>query len=138
MADDLGRTIHTRIGLTVATMEDTKVEPHVEFTPGATIERTTCNQSRWVGAPRCRWTYPDRLLEGEQFYQLKVLVGNEASADVFIDIPTQTMDMSTYQPLVTAYQAVMHWPAEGVTRVSHNRWQIPDDGIEFTELKPVT
>lgn len=137
MPDSLGRKVVTRIGLTKETMTDTLMEPIVEFTPGADVERTVASTDRYVGSARCRWTFPDRLLKGEEFHQLKNLVKDDASVTVYIDIPTQTIDTSTYRPIVTAYQCVMHWPLEDVRMVSHYRWQFPDEGILFTRLIPV-
>lgn len=125
----------SKIGKDINSVTDVLIEPHIEFFPGASVEENACNKTQYVGKPRCRWTYPDRLLEGEEFYQLKSLVGNEASANVVIDIPTQTLALESYEPLTASYNAVMHWPGEGVTMVSNHRWTIPD-GILFTNLVP--
>lgn len=137
MATDLGIATVVKIGATVGSVEDVKIEPHVEFLPGIAQERTITRQDRYVGGQRCRWTYPDQLLSGEQFYQLKSLVGEDASATVYIDIPTQTINTTTYVPQVATYQAIMHWPEEDVFMVSDSRWQLPGDGILFTQLTPV-
>lgn len=137
MADDLGRTVRVKIGTTVNTVEDVKIEPHVEFIAGREIRRSLSGQDRYIGGSRCRWTYPDRLLTGEQFWQLKNLVGDDPSVSVIVDLPTQTLDTTTYQPTVVAYSAIMHWPEEGIIQVNQNRWTIPDEGILFTNLVPV-
>lgn len=137
MATDLGFSTVVKIGATASTIEDVKVEPIVEYLPGSSRDKTVTGQEKWVGGLRCRWTYPDRLLSGEQFYQLKSLVGNSASASVVIDIPTQTINLTTYLPVVATYNAIMHWPEEGVTQISMNRWAISDDGILFTQLTNV-
>ncbi len=134
MATDLGFTTDIKIGSSLDTVEDVKIKPHVEYIPGVDTQQSVDASDRYVGSPRCRWTYPDRELTGEQYYQLKNLVGQNASATVYIDIPTQTLDTTTYQPVITTYQAIMNWPEEGVTRIMYNRWQIPDDGIIFTQL----
>lgn len=125
-----------KIGSNANNVTGVLIEPHVEFMVGAAMDRTVTSQDRFVGNPRCRWTYPDRLLSGEEFWQLKDLVGNEASANVVIDIPTQTINTTTYQPEIVTYNAIMHWPEENVRVVSHNRWQLPD-GILFTNLEPL-
>lgn len=136
MPDDLGRPTAIRIGATSGTRADVKIVPHIEFLPGQ-IDVTLCGAQRHVGFPRCRWTYPDRELTGEQFYQLKSLVGENASATVYIDVPTQTLDISTYTPVVASYEAIMNWPEEGVIQGLYERWLIPDDGIVFTNLRPI-
>jgi hypothetical protein len=136
MPTQLGFATNVKIGANVNSVEDVKIEPHVEFLPGL-VERGTCREDTLVSSARCRWTYPDRLLSGEQFYQLQSLVGEDASASVVIDIPTQTLDLSTYTPEITTYNAIMHWPAEGVTRVAFNLWQFPDEGILFTRLASI-
>jgi hypothetical protein len=127
--------VSVRIGTTIANMEAVLIEPHVEFMPGTRTTRTLSKQDRWVGAPRCRWTYPDLQLEGEQYYQLKKQLSGGAAGTVYIDIPTQTLNTTTYRPIITAYKAIMHWPLEDVTREQHNRWTLPDDGILFTHLE---
>lgn len=137
MATDLGFATNIKIGASLATIEDVKIEPHVEFFRGEAKEKSVSSQDRNIGSPRCRWTYPDRELTGEQFYQLKNLVGQNASVTVYIDVRTQALDITTYQPIVASYQALMHWPEEGVTRIKYNRWQIPDEGILFTQLVAV-
>ncbi len=139
MATDLGFATNVKIGANADSIEDVKIEPHVEYLPSSEVgkEKLGCGNSQWFGAPRCRWTYPDRLLTGEQFYQLKNLVGDAPSAPVVIDIPTQDLSITTYTPIITTYQATMHWPLEGVTIIHTNRWQIPDDGIMFTNLEPL-
>jgi hypothetical protein len=133
MGTDLGFTTSVKIGADVNSVQDVKIEPHVEFLPGL-VERSTCREDTLVSSARCRWTYPDRLLTGEQFHQLQSLVGEDASTSVVMDIPTQTLDLSTYTPQITTYSAVMHWPEEGVTRIAFNQWQFPDEGILFTKL----
>jgi len=134
MPDDLGYPTTSKIGATIGTVVDTKIEPHVEFIPGERVEKKGCTGGTYFGGPRCRWTYPDQLLNGEQFYQLQSLVGENASADVVIDTPTQTMNLATYNPQIITYSATMHWPAEDVIMVSDSRWTLPDDGILFTNL----
>lgn len=136
MPTSLGRSTNVKIGTTVNNVEDVLWEPHVEYMPGAKIEQNICGQDNYTGSARCRWTYPNHALTGEEFYQLQNIVGNNASASVIIDIPTQALDISTYQPLVATYQAIMHWPREGVRQTTHNRWTI-EDGILFTELEPL-
>jgi hypothetical protein len=132
MPTDNGWPTNIRIGASIATMADVKIEPHVEFIPAESIEEQMCGGDDWRGQPRCRWTYPDRLLTGEQFYQLKSLVGDNASASVYIDIPTWDVNPATYTPVVAAYSAVMHWPEEGVKIVRLNQWELPE--IMFTGL----
>jgi hypothetical protein len=60
------------------------------------------------------------------------LVGDNASASVYIDIPTWDVNPATYTPVVAAYSAVMHWPEEGVKIVRLNQWELPE--IMFTGL----
>lgn len=133
---DLGFETEIFIGATAGSLEAVKIEPHVEFSISGEVERVVCGKSKATGYPRCRWTYPDRLLSGEQYYQLQSLVGNEASANVYIVTPTNEISITTYEPIHTTYQAIMNWPAEGVRRVHHNLWEI-EDGILFTNLEPV-
>ena len=136
MATDLGFTTDVRIGASIATMEDVKVEPHVEFLDaGGGVEKVVCGEVKAVGYPRCRWTYPDRRLTGEQYYQLRSLVENDMSADVYIDIPTNQINVLTYEPVVATYSGVLNWPEEGVRRTIYNQWEI-EDGILFTNLVP--
>jgi hypothetical protein len=137
MPTDLGYTTDVKIGPDVNSVQDVKIEPHVEFLPGISRERTVTSQEKYVGGLRCRWTYPNRQLTGEQYYQLKSLVGEQMSGPVVIDIPTQTMNTATYTPVVATYNAIMHWPEKGVTRVSFNQWQFPNDGILFTQLTSI-
>lgn len=139
MTTDLGFATNVKIGADSGSVADVKIEPHVEFMPGSEKgkEKAGCGKSLWFGEPRCRWTYPDRLLTGEQFYQLQNLVGGAPSASVVIDIPTQDLDILSYAPVITTYQATMHWPEEGVTLAHTNRWIIPSDGILFTNLEPL-
>lgn len=136
MATDLGFETHVRIGSSVATMTDVKVEPHVEFMLSEEFDKVVCGKTKATGYPRCRWTYPTMLLDGEQYYQLQALVANEASATVYLDIPTNEIDVTTYEPVIGTYQAIMNWPPEGVHRVRYNQWEFPDDGILFTNLEP--
>ncbi len=124
----------TKIGPSADAVVDALADPHVEFIPGPSPEQGGCGQDSYTGLPRCRWTYPNRLLTGEEFYQLKSLVGDNPSADVIIDIPTQTINLSTYTPVVSTYSAIMHWPEEDVRVVRYNKWEMPDDGILFTQL----
>lgn len=126
-----------KIGPDVNNVADVLIEPVIEFFEAAEVEENVCNKSQYTGSARCRWTYPDRLLEGEQFYQLKSLVGNEASANVVMDIPGQEVSIETYEPVISTYNAVMHWPEEGVVMVSNYRWKLPDDGILFTNLEAI-
>ena len=125
-----------KIGPDKNSVTDVLIEPHVEFMQGATGDRTVTSQDRFVGSPRCRWTYPDRILEGEQFYQLKSLVGSGASASVVIDIPTQEINTTSYRPEIVTYNAIMHWPEREIRLDGNHRWQIPN-GILFTNLTPL-
>ncbi len=127
----------TKIGPSADAVIDAKADPHVEFMQSTGVERTVSGQDRYTGSLRCRWTYPNRLLTGEEFYQLKNLVGENASATVYMDIPTQTLNTTTYEPAIVTYKAVMHWPEEDVRIVRYNKWQIPDDGILFSQLEPI-
>jgi len=137
MATDLGFATDIRIGSSVGSMEDVRIEPHVEFMQGGEeTEKIVCGKVKSVGYPRCRWTYPNMRLTGEQFQQLHSLVGSEMSASVTLDIPVQTIDVTTYQPTIATYNAIMVWPKEGVTREMYNEWVLPDDGILFTNLEP--
>lgn len=135
MATDLGFNTDIKIGLTYETMAEVKIEPIVEFIPGSEQERNPCGGDSYQTSPRCRWTYPDRELTGEQFYQLKSLVGNSPSANVYFTTPTQTINPATYQPIVVAYSGVLHWPDEGVMMGRYYRWVMPDDGLLFTNLQ---
>jgi len=135
MPTDLGWETNIQIGLTQATMEDVKVDPIVEFFPGTNPERNVCGGATWQGSPQCRWTYPDRLLTGEQFYQLQQLVGDAPTVAVYMTVPTQRVDPATYQPSVVSYYGIMHWPEEGVMVENFYRWKLPDDGILFTNLQ---
>ena len=135
MASGLADNTTIRIGLQGTTPAKVLIEPHIEFLPGHNPERTLSGGSRWQGSPRCRWTYPDRLLTGEQFHQLQNLVGDNPTVAVVMDVPTQRMDPATYQPAVVTYNAIMHWPQEEVMMESAYRWRLPDDGILFTDLR---
>lgn len=134
MPTDLGYRTVVRIGSTVGTMEDVKIEPIIEYQPGET-ERTVSGHTTAVGSPRLIWSYPDRRLTGPQFYQLKNLVGDKMSATVYVDVPVNNLSTSTYGPLVATYQGILQWPSEGVKRIMYNEWELPD--IIITNLVAV-
>ena len=134
MTTDLGRPTSTRIGLTYDTMEDVKVEPFVEFMAGTNPERAVCGGSRWQGSPKCRWTFPNIELEPEQMYQYTSLWGDNPSVAVYIATSTQRIDPTTYQPAYTNYSAIMHRPESDLQMTRYYRWEIPDEGILFTNL----
>lgn len=125
MPTDLGYKTVVRIGSSIATMADVKIEPHVEFQPGET-ERTVSGHTKAVGSPRLVWSYPDRRLTGAQYHQLKNLVGDSMSAVVYVDVPVNNLSVTTYAPVVATYQGILQWPAEGVKRVMYNEWTLPD------------
>jgi predicted carbohydrate-binding protein with CBM5 and CBM33 domain len=134
MADDLGLPTVTQIGTTVGNLADTKVAPVANYLPATATRGTVCGAQVAADGPRIIWKYPDRKLTGEQYYQLKNLVGENLSADVVIKTPTQQVSTSTYEPVIATYNATMLWPAQGVDLVYKNMWTIPDDGIIFINL----
>lgn len=132
MSDDLRRSVRTAIGASYDGMADTKIEPIVEWFDYEAVVPGACGGDAGIGTARCRWTYPDRRLTGEQYYQLRSLVGGDKlSATVFIKTPTLDVSPVTYLPLVATYEAVMDWPQEGVKLGLYNEWIIPDDGLMF-------
>lgn len=138
MADDLGFPTVTRIGLTVGGLADTKIAPVTAFLQASETRATVCGAQVAAAGPRAIWRYPDRKLTGQQYYQLKSLVGQNMSAEVVIVTPTQEVSTTTYEPVLATYNAVMNWPAEGVELEYKNMWTIPDDGIVFTQLTPAS
>jgi hypothetical protein len=114
-------------------METVKVEPHVEYAL-TNKEDVVCGESVPVGFDRVIWTYPNKELSAEQYYQLYKQTDGAASGSVYIRVPTREVSLvgSTYQVTYATYAAVMHWPEEGLTRGKYDRWEIPE--IEFTNL----
>jgi len=138
MATNLGRPTSTQIGLTYDAMADVKVEPFVEFMTGSNPERTVCGGSRWQGSPKCRWTFPGRLLTGEEMYQYTSLWGDNPSVAVYITTSTQRIDPTTYQPAYTTYSAILHKPEEDLMMRRYYQWEVPDEGLLFTNLTGIT
>lgn len=138
MPDDLGFPVVTRIGTNLGNLEDTKVAPVVQFTPAPQTRRTVCGAQVAAAPQAVAWTYPGRKLKGDQFHQLKKFVGDNMSAPVVIETPTENVSTTTYLPIIATYNAVMNWPSEGVELVPINQWELPDDGIVFTQLTPAT
>lgn len=134
MPDDLGYNWGLKIGTTPFNMEFFKVTPHVEFRPGTERKRDACGGSVWTGPAKIVMTWPERELEGEQFYQLKNMVGDNPSVRVYFDMPTQTLDVTTYQPTVVAYTGILQWPDEGVMMSKYYRWTMPE--VEITNITP--
>lgn len=87
---------------------------------------------RGMGALRCRLSWDKVELTGQEYYQLRQLVGRNPSAQVYIRLPLDVVDTTSYEPLWYTYQAQFHWPVEGVMQGNYNRWQMPD--IELTNL----
>lgn len=137
MADDLGFAVRTKIGTAVANLEDTKVQPTVQFIQAAETRRVLCGESVPAEPPSVRWMYPDMRLTGAQFHQLKKFVGSNMSADVVIQTPVEEIDPTTYEPIISTYNAIMHWPV-GVESAPILQWTFPEDGILFTNLTPAT
>jgi len=135
MPDDLGYDWGLKIGTTKFNMLPFRVTPHVEFRPGTERKRDACGGSVWTGPAKCVLTWPEMELEGEQFYQLQSIVGNNPSARVYMDIPTQTLNTTTYQPIVSAYTGILQWPDEGVMMTHFYRWEMPE--VEVTNLSPI-
>lgn len=132
MTDDLGFPTRSKIGTTQFNMQDLKVEPVVTFMHNT--ERTVGGGSKRTSL-ECLWEFPDRMLEGDQYYQLKNIMGDSASTPVIIDVVTDEVDAVNYEPIVATYQAIMHWPdPDTVNLVAKNRWEITD-GIKFTGLR---
>lgn len=129
--DDLRRQVRTKIGTSYDGMADTKIEPIVEWFDNEYVTRGGCGGDAGNGNPRCRWTYPNRRLTGEQYYQLRSIVGNALSATVFIQTPTMDVDTTAYLPLVATYEAIMRWPASGIRLSLYNEWEFPDEGLLF-------
>ncbi|MBD3261306.1 MAG: hypothetical protein GF334_06410 [Candidatus Altiarchaeales archaeon] len=133
--DDLGYNHGIKIGTTKFNMEHFKVTPHIEFIEGTQRKKDACGGSRWTGPAKMRLTWPNRELEGEQFYQLKNIVGSNPSASVYIDVPTQILNTDTYQPITSAYYGILQWPDEGVRMTRYYRWTLPE--VEITNLTPI-
>ena len=134
MSDDLGFAVTCQIGPSLPGLEDVRVQPMVEFKITSVSRDFLCGQHLKVGDPVSVWRYPDMLLSGVQYYQLKSLVGDKLSANVVIQTPTQNMNLTTYAPQLVTYSAVMVWPEKDVMVVSQNRWGFPGDGISFINL----
>ena len=134
MSDDLGFVVLARIGPDSGSLEDVRVQPFVEYRVTTGGERTLDALVRGGGEPEVIWTFPDMLLDGEQYYQFKALVGDDLSAPVAIQTPTQNVNTVTYTPQVVTYDAIMRWPESDVVVINYNRWQIPSEGIRFTNL----
>lgn len=137
MPDDFGFPTRTRIGTTLGNLEDTKAGPIVEFKTATETRRTLCGSNVAANRPSVVWNYPDMMLSGPQYHQLKKFVGSNMSASVIIQTPTQEVSDATFKAIVATYQATMLWPEDGIEETTFDRWTI-EDGIEFTDLLPAS
>lgn len=108
-------------------------EPSVEVFYSGDPAMALDKSNRGLGSLRCRLSWNKIELTGEEYYQLRRLVGRNPSGAVFIRIPTDHVSPVDYQPVWYTYQAELHWPGEGVMQGLYNRWIMPD--VELSHLR---